>query len=40
MTTLFIGNISRDVKEQDLLDEFDKIAPCTIRFKVRLKDVI
>ena len=32
---MFVGNISRNVNERDLEDEFDKIGSCTVRCKVR-----
>jgi RNA recognition motif-containing protein len=32
--SLFIGNIARDVNENDIHDEFDKIGACDFRFKV------
>ena len=35
MTSLFIGNISRNVKPQDLEDELNKFGKCRVNFKVR-----
>jgi RNA recognition motif-containing protein len=32
--SLFIGNISRNVRTEDLEDEFDKFGPCTVKVKV------
>jgi RNA recognition motif-containing protein len=34
MTSLFIGNLARDIDKRHLEDEFQKISPCTFRFKV------
>eukprot|EP00347_Sterkiella_histriomuscorum_P014082 403362231 len=31
--SLFVGNIARNVRQEDLHEEFDKIGPCTINFK-------
>lgn len=33
--SLFVGNIGRSVRQEDLLEDFDKIGPCTINFKVQ-----
>lgn len=35
--SLFIGNISRDVREDDLKDEFEKFGSCYIKFKVTIQ---
>ena len=32
--SVFIGNIARNVRSDDLLEEFDKFGTCTINFKV------
>jgi RNA recognition motif-containing protein len=32
--SLFVGNISRNLRVEDLEEEFDKIGPCTVNFKV------
>lgn len=32
--SLFVGNISRSIRAEDLEEEFDKIGPCTVNFKV------
>jgi len=33
--SLFVGNISRDVRSEDLHDEFDVYGKCVVNFKVR-----
>lgn len=33
--SLFVGNISKNVKKNDLADEFEKIGKCEINFKVQ-----
>jgi hypothetical protein len=35
MSSLFIGNLARGIDEKYLEDEFQKVASCTFRFKVR-----
>jgi RNA recognition motif-containing protein len=32
--SLFVGNISRNVRIEDIEEEFDKFGPCTVNFKV------
>ena len=32
--SLFVGNISKNVKKSDLVDEFDKFGKCDINHKV------
>lgn len=32
--SLFVGNISRNLRAEDLEEAFDKIGPCSINFKV------
>ena len=34
--SLFVGNISKNVKKSDLVDEFDKYGKCDINHKVLL----
>lgn len=34
--SLFVGNVSRSIRAEDLEEEFDKIGPCTVNFKVIL----
>ena len=34
--SLFVGNISRNIRAEDLEEEFDKIGPCTVNFKVTI----
>jgi len=34
--SLFVGNISKNVKKSDVVDEFDKFGKCDVNFKVRL----
>ena len=36
MSSLFIGNLARGIDEKYLEDEFQKVASCTFRFKVRV----
>jgi hypothetical protein len=33
--SLFVGNIARNVRSEDLHEEFDKIGACSINFKVQ-----
>ena len=33
--SLFVGNISKNVNERELEDEFEKYGKCSINFKVR-----
>lgn len=37
--SLFVGNISRNVRTRDLEDEFDKFGKCTVKHKVCLRTV-
>ena len=34
MSSLFVGNISRNVNDRELEEEFDRIGQCTVRCKV------
>ncbi len=38
--SLFIGNISKNVKMSDLMDEFDKYGKCEVKIKVRSASLI
>jgi RNA recognition motif-containing protein len=33
--SLFVGNISRNVRTRDLEDEFDKFGPCSVNHRVK-----
>jgi len=33
MSCLFIGNLSKDTVEQDLLDVFDRVGQCQVKYK-------
>ena len=33
--SLFVGNISKNVRRQDLVDQFEKFGKCDINIKVR-----
>jgi RNA recognition motif-containing protein len=34
--SLFVGNISKNVRKTDLVDEFEKFGKCEINLKVRV----
>jgi len=38
--SLFIGNISKNVRKSDLIDDFEKFGKCDINFKVLLEALL